>query len=89
MCWWTCVLIWDEISANTVIYPNPTNGNVTIEAKGMRHITVVSILGQVVYDADIEADMTQLNFGQFNAGVYMVRINTENGVTVKRVTVAK
>ena len=55
----------------------------------MRHITVVSALGQVVYDADIEADMTQLNLGQFKAGLYMVRIDTENGTVVKRVSVVK
>ena len=85
---WTPVSV-DEISANTNIYPNPTHDNVTIEAKGMRHITVVSALGQVVYDADIEADMTQLNLGQFKAGLYMVRIDTENGTVVKRVSVVK
>ena len=85
---WTPVSV-DEISANTNIYPNPTHDNVTIEAQGMRHITVVSALGQVVYDADIEADMTQLNLGQFKAGLYMVRIDTENGTVVKRVSVVK
>jgi hypothetical protein len=79
----------EEIGQNIAIYPNPTNSNVTIEAEGMRHITVVSSLGQVVYDADVEADMLQLNLGQYTAGLYMVRINTEAGVTVKRVTVVK
>ena len=85
---WTPVSV-DELSANTTIYPNPTHDNVTIEAKGMRHITVVTALGQVVYDADIEADMTQLNLGQFKAGLYVVRIDTENGTVVKRVSVVK
>ena len=85
---WTPVSV-NELSANTNIYPNPTHDNVTIEAKGMRHITVVTALGQVVYDADIEADMTQLNLGQFKAGLYMVRIDTENGTVVKRVSVVK
>ena len=78
-----------EGSLNTRIYPNPTNGNVTIEAEGMSHITVVNALGQVVYDADIDADMTQLNLGQYNAGLYMIRINTVAGVKVERVTVVK
>ena len=73
----------------TTIYPNPTTGNVTIEAKGMSHITVVNALGQVVYDANVDADMTKLNLGQFEAGLYMVRINTEAGVSVKRLTVVK
>ena len=71
------------------VYPNPTNGNVTIEAAGMNRITVVSALGQVVYDAAVNADTYQMNLGQFKAGIYMVRISTESGVSVKRVTVVE
>ena len=73
----------DEVA----LYPNPTNGNVTIEAQGMSRITVVSVLGQVVYDVELTADTYTMNMGQFNAGMYMVRVYTEAGVTVKRVTV--
>ena len=79
----------DELMGNVMVYPNPTNSNVTIEAASMNHVTVVNALGQVVYDADVDADMLQLNLGQFNAGLYLVRINTEYGVSVKRVTVVK
>ena len=74
-------------SDNVALYPNPTKGNVTIEAAGMSRITVVSVLGQVVYDTELEADTYTLNMAQFNAGMYMVRVYTESGVTVKRVTV--
>jgi hypothetical protein len=77
----------NENSDNVALFPNPTNGNVTIQANGMRRITVVSVLGQVVYDTELNADNYTLNMGQFNAGLYMVRVYTENGVTVKRVTV--
>ena len=79
----------NDINGKVVIYPNPTNSTVTIEAANMKHITVVNALGQVVYDTDLTADMTQLNLGQYKPGVYMVRINTEEGVSVKRVTVVK
>ena len=78
-----------ENTANVAIYPNPTNGNVKIEAEGMNHITVVSVLGQMVYDADVNADELELNMAQFNTGVYVVRIVTENGVSTQRVTVVK
>ena len=79
----------NDINGKVVLYPNPTNSTVNIEAAGMKHITVVNALGQVVYDTDINADMIQLNLGQYKPGVYMVRINTEEGVSVKRVTVVK
>ncbi len=78
-----------ENSDKVALYPNPTSGNVTIEAAGMSRITVVSVLGQVVYDTEVNADNYTLNMAQFNAGMYMVRVYTEEGVTVKRVTVMR
>ena len=78
-----------ENKAEVALYPNPTSGNVRIEAQGMSHITVVSVLGQVVYDTDVNGNEFELNMGQYNAGVYMVRIATENGVSTQRVTVVK
>ena len=73
----------------TAIYPNPTKGNVTIEAVGMRHITVVSTLGQVVFDADVEGDSYIMNMSQYTAGMYTVRVVTESGVSAQRITVVR
>ena len=77
----------DENRDDVTLYPNPTKGNVTIQANDMSHITVVSVLGQVVFDTDVKADEYVLNMAQFNSGMYVVRIATEKGVVTKRVTV--
>ena len=77
----------NEQSDEVALFPNPTKGNVTIQASGMNHITVVSVLGQVVFDTEVNTDEYSLNMAQFNKGMYMVRVSTANGVTVKRVTV--
>ena len=79
----------NEYSINANIYPNPTDGNVTIEAEGMQRLTVVTELGQVVYDVEVNNDTETLNMSQFGAGVFMIRIYTENGVGVKRVSVIR
>ena len=79
----------NENSDNVALYPNPTKDNVTIEAAGMNRITVVSMLGQVVYDTEVSEDTYVMNMSQFTAGMYMVRVYTENGMTVKRVTVMR
>ena len=76
-----------ENEANVNLFPNPTKGNVTIQAKGMSRITVVSVLGQVVFDTELDQDEYIMNMAQFNTGLYMVRVYTNEGVTVKRVTV--
>ena len=79
-----------ENEGNIAIYPNPTNGKVKIVAQGMNHVTVVSVLGQMVYDADVTADQVDLDMGHYNTGVYMIRIATEDGmIAVKRVTVLR
>ena len=79
----------NEFAVKANLYPNPTNGNVTIEAEGMQRITVVNELGQLVYDAEASNDTETLDMSQFGAGVYMIRIYTENGMGVKRVSVIR
>jgi hypothetical protein len=80
----------DELGAtNARIYPNPATNNVTIEANGMNRITVINAVGQVVYDVEMDNNNTQLNVATFEAGVYVVRINTENGVATKRLTIVR
>ena len=79
----------DEFGVKANLYPNPTNGNVTIEVEGMQRLTVVNELGQVVYDAEVNDNATTLNMSPFGTGVFMIRIYTENGVGVKRVSVIR
>ena len=76
-----------ENNAEVNLFPNPTMGNVTIQAMNMHRITVVSVLGQVVFDTELDQDEYILNMAKFNTGMYMVRVYTDEGVTVKRVTV--
>lgn len=71
------------------VYPNPTENDLVIEAVGMRHLTVMNRLGQVVYEAEIDADKVVLSLGQYGAGMYIVRIDTANETMVKRVSVTK
>ena len=83
---------YDDVNESEIvnaIYPNPTSDNITIKANGMTRISVINALGQMVYDAEVDADELVLNMGQYNAGIYMVSITTVNGTTVKRVVVTK
>lgn len=76
-----------ENSINAKVYPNPTKGSITIEAVGMQHITIINILGQMVYDSAIDSDSLTLDMIQFGKGIYMVRIATNNGICVKHICV--
>ena len=72
-----------------MVYPNPTRGALNIMAEGMTQVTVTNALGQVMYDNAVAADNAVIDMAQYEAGVYMVRIVTENGVAVKQITVVK
>ncbi len=87
---WAYVDGVDMIGENTEevsVYPNPTSNFVTVQANGMNHITVLNTIGQVVYDANVDGSLQSLDMSQYGAGVYMVRVATENGVGVQRVVV--
>ena len=78
-----------ESNESVSVYPNPATNNVNIVASGIKHITVINALGQVVYDANADGNMTTLDMAPYQAGVYMVRVTTENGESVKRISVVK
>ena len=71
------------------IYPNPTSGDLYINAMNMTRISIVNTMGQVVYEQNVSGNEAVIDMAKFEAGVYMVNIFTENGSSVKRVTVVK
>jgi hypothetical protein len=90
------VMISDHIgikelnSRSVLIYPNPASENVTIDSKNMNRILVTNTLGQQVYDAVFQdADKVVLDIEDYEAGVYVVHIETANGTVSKRFTVVR
>ena len=80
----------EEMETNQVsVYPNPTSARFTIEGEGLSHVSVYNTIGQCVYEANCEGNMTEVSLGNVETGVYMVRIATENGIVTKRVSVIK
>lgn len=64
----------DYTNEEVKVYPNPSNGTITIEGTG--HLTVLNTLGQIVKELDLEGQTTM----ELPRGVFFVRIN---GVTQK------
>ena len=79
----------EETENGISLYPNPTKDQITIEAKGLNHITVLNTLGQVLYDAETLTDNAVIDLSQYGVGLYVIRIDTENGNSVRRVSVGK
>lgn len=78
-----------EVSENNVsLYPNPTDGIVNIESTGTMTISVMNMLGQKVFETTA-TDNANIDLSGFGSGIYMVRIETENGIKTEKVNVRK
>ena len=90
--WWDVGFWITDIEENTDknidVYPNPTNGLLNIEGQGTMHITVSNLLGQKLQEVTAEGSIV-LDLSRFESGMYLVRIETENGVTIQKVNLRK
>ena len=69
------------------LFPNPADQSINIETEGMTHVTVYNMLGQFVYDADVEGDMMKINVSDWNEGIYLIRIESAQGQLSRRVSI--
>ena len=67
------------------LFPNPANHSLTINAEGMSHVKVCNLLGQVVFERDVDGNSLVISTSGWNDGVYLVMLQTKQGVTVRRV----
>ena len=74
-----------SISAN--IYPNPTQGEITVESEGLSHVRIVNAYGQTVYNSDIEGEQVRIDLSQITKGIYMMHIETNGGQAVRKIVV--
>ena len=71
----------------SAVYPNPTKGVVKIEAEGIRNVSVINSLGQIIIENTVNGDTFEYDFRNQETGVYFIKVETEKGVETKRVTV--
>jgi uncharacterized surface protein with fasciclin (FAS1) repeats len=78
----------DEISAFYSVYPNPTNGMITIaqrEGAAIQLIEVVDITGKRVATFNPNASMTTIDLSAFAQGLYTLNIRSNNEVKSVRI----
>lgn len=66
----------ESVDAN--VYPNPTQGELTIECDAMKELTVIMPNGQVVEKINVNDDIYSLNMTEYNSGVYYIKITTKD-----------
>jgi hypothetical protein len=77
----TVGLFENEINVLNV-YPNPTNGSVTVEISSgsIANIAIKDATGRVAFSKQIQATTTAIDLTGLQNGVYFVQVETENKV---------
>lgn len=81
--------IGENNEALALVYPNPTNGQINIEAENLKHITINNMLGQTIYECNASGNAFGYDFSKHKAGIYLIRIETASGVSTKKVFVTQ
>ena len=75
----------EEVQKIFLVYPNPVKDLLTINGI-YKSIKIYDIFGKIVLNTDYQKT---INTTALSNGVYFVNINSENTITVKKITVAK
>ena len=70
-----------------VVYPNPTSGQLTIDATNLTNptLSVFDLNGKLLLNEKLQADKNALNFSTFSNGVYLFTVKSQEGETVKKI----
>ena len=70
-----------------MIYPNPTNGKVIIEAENIQNISIYNLLGEKVFECAANGDVFEYDFSHHTAGLYFIKVETIKGTETMKVTI--
>lgn len=77
-----------ELDENlALVYPNPTKGIVKIKAENIQNISIYSMSGKKMFESTASGNEFDYDFINHEPGVYLVRIETAQGIFSKRITV--
>jgi hypothetical protein len=82
----------EEIAATLLeMYPNPTNGLLTIDLKmiTIQSVEIADLNGRVVNSAVVNGSTYQADLSGLKNGMYLVKIHTNAGTVQKNVLVQK
>ncbi len=78
----------DELSSQINVYPNPSNGIITIEMPNALNTTieVSNAIGQIVHTSISNAAKTMINLSKQANGIYYIRLNINGQQAFKKIT---
>lgn len=78
-----------EKDDSVMIYPNPANNKLHLKGAGINAVALYNIVGQAVYNSQNRATEQTIDLGGMPSGVYMLKVSTNDGDVVRRVSVVR
>jgi hypothetical protein len=70
------------------VYPNPSNGLVTVTAaNNIKQVEVFDIAGKVIFTSNNYTNKCNINTTAFNKGMYIIKVQTENAIETTKLLV--
>ncbi len=69
------------------IYPDPSQGHLTVEGSYITGILITDLGGRAVFQKTISAEKTLLDLSFLTPGTYIASVNTANGVVSKQIEI--
>lgn len=81
----------DPIVENSIIFPNPSNGNFTIRVQDVSFLggqmVILDELGKVIYKETVNSEETDLRLQGLASGIYLLRIANHDKEFVKKIVI--
>ena len=77
----------EEINDNStiVLYPNPAADYITLETPQREIIEIINIQGRLIKTIEASSNKTTINISGLTSGMYIVKIQTEKGVSINKI----
>ncbi len=78
----------EQLSGNTMIYPNPASDLVNIDSEhNIEAVTVYNFAGQKILTVAVNSPTYRVNTSNLSTGIYLFQIDTEEGRLTKRIVI--
>ena len=81
----TNLSVKEQSFLNAKLYPNPTNGQLTVEMEGLTEVEVYNLVGQSLLRKDASEGSAIIDMSSLQNGVYMVKVSAQAGSVMQKV----
>ncbi|MBI4931605.1 MAG: T9SS type A sorting domain-containing protein [Bacteroidetes bacterium] len=83
--------IHQSVSSNAInIYPNPSEGKFTLEIpSGNFQLIITNIIGDEIYNSEIKTEKSNIDLGNQQNGIYLLKIKTKDTIIASKIIIQK